>query len=182
MFTVSKDSPCFYLTSVTKDRLPVFRTDKLCEVTCKAIDEARKSGGFLIFAYVIMPDHLHIVTNNAKESKTILRFINGIISRRVIDYLKEQNYESSLAKLRIQEQAKNYKYSLWQQHPDVKLLWSEEMLMQRVHYTHQNPVRAGLVDDAKDYHWSSRRCWKGCPLEDEPLLMDIKEINWRNKK
>src|SRR5689334_14642080 len=98
MFTVSKDTPCFYLTSVTKDRLPVFRKDEICEITCKAIDNARTSGNFLIFAYVIMHDHLHIITSNDKESKIILQFINGNISRHVIDYLKERGYESSLAK------------------------------------------------------------------------------------
>lgn len=56
------------------------------------------------------------------------------------------------------------------------------MLMQRVHYTHQNPVRAKLVERAEDYFWSSWRCWNHCPLPDEPLLMDIEQIDWRNKK
>jgi putative transposase len=181
MVAVSKDTPCFYLTSVTKDRLPVFRTDRMCEVACNAIIGARKSGGFLILAYVIMPDHLHVITDGRRKSAEVLPFLNGIISRRVIDYLKENNYQASLAKLRIQEQERGYKYTLWQHHADVKLLWSEEILMQRVHYTHQNPARAGLVEAASDYRWSSWRCWKSCPLDDEPLLVNIKEINWRNR-
>ncbi len=75
-----------------------------------------------MLAYVIMPDHLHVVTDSAKKSGVILRFINGIISRRVIDYLKENNYESSLAKLRREDQISSHKYSLWQHHPNVKLL------------------------------------------------------------
>ena len=41
MFRISKDSPAYYLTSVTKDRLPVFRKDDFKEIVCKAIDEAR---------------------------------------------------------------------------------------------------------------------------------------------
>jgi REP element-mobilizing transposase RayT len=60
MFAISQDSPAYYLTSVTNSRLPVFRTDKLKQATCAALDEARKSSGALFFAYVIMPDHLHI--------------------------------------------------------------------------------------------------------------------------
>lgn len=49
-FVVSQDSPVLYITVVTKDRLAVFRTDEMKEVLCRAIDEARKSAGFLLFA------------------------------------------------------------------------------------------------------------------------------------
>ena len=55
--TISKDDPCLFITAVAKDRLPVFQTDAIKIITCKAIDEARKSCGFLLFAYVIMPVH-----------------------------------------------------------------------------------------------------------------------------
>jgi hypothetical protein len=58
MFLISSDSPAYYLTSVTKDRLNVFRLDTLKSVACNALAEARVSGGFLILAYVIMPDHI----------------------------------------------------------------------------------------------------------------------------
>lgn len=56
------------------------------------------------------------------------------------------------------------------------------MFMQRVHYTHQNPVRAGLVENAEDYKYSSVRLWSGKPLDDEPLLVDIDKIRWRTKR
>src|SRR5262245_26184651 len=171
MHTISRDCPCFYLTSVAKDRLPVFRSDEIKTITYNALDEARKSGGFALYAYVIMPDHLHVVTDSAKSSTDTLRFINGIIGRRVIDYLKAKNYQNSLRKLRQQVKSQNYKYSLWDHHPNAKLLMSERMLMERVNYTHQNPVRAGLVERAEDYRWSSIRCWTGKLLEDEPLMM-----------
>ena len=52
MFRISKDSPAHYLTSVAKDRLPAFGTAAVKEVVCAARDEARRSAGFLLFAYV----------------------------------------------------------------------------------------------------------------------------------
>ena len=67
MFSPSPDTPAYYLTSVTKNRLPVFRRNVIASVACKALNEARTSGAFLIFAYVLMPDHLHVVTDSAKE-------------------------------------------------------------------------------------------------------------------
>src|SRR5438093_7865447 len=151
MHTISRDSPCYYLTSVAKDRLPVFRMNEIKLVTCAALDEARRSGKFALYAYVIMPDHLHVITNSALSPAETLRFINGITGRRIIDYLKEHHHESSLNKLRHEVRPRRYRHSLWDHHPDARLLLSEKMLMQRVHYTHQNPVRAGLVARPEEY-------------------------------
>ena len=44
---------------------------------------------------------------------------------------------------------------------------------------HKDPVRAGFVERADDYRWSSARFWSKCPNEDEPLRVDIDKIVWR---
>ena len=58
-FQISRDSEALFITLVTRNRLPVFKTDIMKAVLCRAFDEAQTSGGFLLFAYVIMPDHIH---------------------------------------------------------------------------------------------------------------------------
>src|SRR5436190_5468952 len=169
-YFISQDSPALYITLVTKDRLPVFQKDELKEVLCRAIEEARKK--FLLFAYVIMLDHLHLLTSRPSTTSEVLRVLKGLTARRIIDYLKENNYSSSLAKLQHQQRDRNYKYSLWQTEKNVLPVFSEAMFMEKLNYIHQNPVRAGLVDRAIDYRWSSARIWQGCPLENEPLAVD----------
>ncbi len=168
-FQISRDSQTLFISLVAKDRLPVFKTDVIKTIICRALDEARKSGGFLLFAYVIMLDHLHLLTDEPKSSADVLRFIKGITARGVIDYLKENNYLSSLAKLCRDEWKRGHKYSLWQQEKNVFSVFSEAVFMQKVNYIHLNPVRAGLVDRAINYRWSSARIWQGCASDDEPL-------------
>jgi REP element-mobilizing transposase RayT len=121
MLRISRDSPCLYLTAVTKDRLPVFRTAALKSLICTALNEARMSGGLTILAYVIMPDHIHVVTGGGVKPSEALRFIRGIASRRVIDYLKRPEFASSLQKLRVGTMERNYRYSLWERHSNVVL-------------------------------------------------------------
>lgn len=99
MDLISVNSPAYYLTSVGKDRLPIFRLDQMKTVVCGALNDARKSGGFLVLAYVIMPDHFHLVTDGPKKPSEIQRFVNGITARKVIDYLKEHGHRLSLEKL-----------------------------------------------------------------------------------
>jgi len=178
-FQISRDSQALYITIVTKDRLPVFQSDAIKTVTCQALDEARKSGGFLLFAYVIMPDHLHLLTDCPKTSADVLRCVKGITARRVIDYLKEHNYQSSLAKLRHDEWKRKHSYSLWQQEKNVFSVFSEGVFMQKVNYINLNPVRAGLAERAIDYRRSSARIWQRIPNDDEPLMVDFDRIEWR---
>jgi putative transposase len=180
-FQISRDSQALYLTIVARNRLPVFRTDATKQVTCKALDEARIAGSFLIFAYVIMTDHVHMITSQPSTSADVLRFVKGITGRRVIDYLKQNDFKSSLAKLQHDEWKRKHKYSVWQQEKNVFSIFSEAAFMQKVNYIHMNPVRANLVERAIDYHWSSARIWQGCPLDDEPLEVDIDKIKWRRR-
>jgi putative transposase len=178
-FQLSRDSQALYFTIVTRDRLPAFQTDALKIVACKALDEARTSGGFLLFAYVIMPDHMHLITDCPKSSADVLRSVKGLTARRVIDYLKEHDYQTSLAKLQHEAWKRKHSYSLWQQEKNVFSIFSEAMFMQKANYIHLNPVRAGLVDRAIDYRWSSARIWQRQPLDDGPLRVDFDRIEWR---
>ncbi len=179
MFTISKDTQALYITAVTNNRLPVFQKDEIKTIACNALDEARTSCGFLLFAYVFMPDHIHLMTDSPKPPSEVLRYIKGIISRRVIDYLKEKGYEKSLQKLQQAEQKRGYRYSLRQHETNVFPLLSENVFMQKVNYIHLNPVRAEIVNDMFDYRWSSARIWQNRRSETEPLQINNDKIKWR---
>ena len=178
-FLISQDSPVLFITTVTRDRLRVFQSDRMKEILCLAIDEARKSAGFLLFGYVVMLDHMHLLTSRPSTTSDLLRILKGITARRLIDYLKTNHHLSSLAKLQHQERVRNHKYSLWQTEKNVLPVFSEAMFMEKLNYIHQNPVLDRLSETPIDYRWSSARFWKGCPVEDEPLRVDIEKIVWR---
>jgi putative transposase len=176
MFQVSRDNP---LTSVTHNRLPIFQKDGIKQIVADAFDEARKSAGIMIFAYVIMTDHTHVLSDNAREMKDVLRFLNGISAKRIVDHLKENGYELSLAKLRIQERDNRHKHSVYEHHPNAIRITGEDAFMQKVNYIHLNPVRGGLVDHPDEYLFSRSRQWHGLALENEPLVTDHLKIKWR---
>lgn len=179
---ISADDPLYFLTSVTHRRLPVFSKQPLKQVLAAAFNEARISGGFSIFAYVIMADHYHIITDGGfRKASEVLRYLNGISARRVINFLKENNYQTSLDKLRKEEPGrKEYRYSVWEHHSNTFLITSEAMLMQKVGYIHGNPVEEGLVGTAEKYEFSSVRYWqRKALLEVEPIEVELKKLHWR---
>jgi putative transposase len=126
-----------------------------------------------------MPEHVYLLTDAPRKPSEVLQYIKGIVAHRLIDYLKQQNYESSLHKLKHVDWKRNHRYSLWQHESDVFSVISESKFMEKVNYIHMNPVRAGLVEKAQDYRWSSARWWNGTPSDDEPLRLDLDRIGWR---
>jgi REP element-mobilizing transposase RayT len=182
MATISKDNPCLFVTTVARNHLPVFRTDALKGVVCRALDEARRSGGFALFAYVIMPEHLHALADGTLKASDTLRYLNGILSHHVIEFLKQDGFTTSLEKLRGARKGHRHEYSLVDHHSNGLSVFSEEFFMQKVNYIHLNPVRAGLVARVEDYRWSSARQWLGQRAEDEPLRIDLEKIDWRRPR
>jgi REP element-mobilizing transposase RayT len=133
---------------------------------------------YISFAYVIMPDHVHFLVYSENEMSEALRLLNGASARRIIQYLKENGFESSLFKLRGEMRERNHRHSVWQHHPDSLEIFGEDTFRQKVDYIHMNPVRAGLVEDQFEYQFSSVRLWAGSAAN-EPLLTDHLEIDWR---
>ncbi|MGE0657464.1 MAG: transposase [Pyrinomonadaceae bacterium] len=179
MFRISRTTPAYYFTSVSHNRLPIFRTDKLKQVLCDAYAEARERHGILILAYVIMLDHVHLLTRAERNMEDTLRLLNGISARRIIQYLKDNNFESSLFKLRHQVRERNHKHSVWQHHPDSLEIFGEGTFSQKADYIHMNPVRSGFVVNPLEYRFSSARQWAGRASDDEPLITDHLKIDWR---
>ena len=129
-----------------------------------------------------MPEHLHVLADGTLPPSETLRYINGILSRRVIGYLKEGGFTASLEKLRGVAKGRGHEYSLVDHHSNAMPVFSERLFMEKVNYIHLNPVRAGVVARAEDYRWSSARCWWGRTVEDEPLLVDLEKMVWRRPR
>jgi hypothetical protein len=51
--------------------------------------------------------------------------------------------------------AKDRKFQFWERNPLSVDLWSREVLIQKLKYIHENPVRVGFCRRAEDYKYSS---------------------------
>ena len=121
-FQISRNTPVPFVTAVAKDRLPVFRTEALKIVACHALHEARVSGGFLLFAYVIMPDHLHLFFGMRPNQSLsdLMRLVKGDSSEWI------NNEKLTAGKFRWQEGYGAFSYS--KSHVDnvVKYILNQE--------------------------------------------------------
>jgi REP-associated tyrosine transposase len=156
----------------------VFRTAAVKAIACAALRAAQRSGGFSILAYVLMPDHLNIITFGEIHPSRILRFVQGVVSHRVIHYLKKNKFESSLEKIRAKRPSQMCQFSIWQGRPSLRYLYTEPYFQKRLSEMHHEPVHAKLAAKPEDYRWSSYRQWNGLTLANEPLLLCLKPLQW----
>ena len=56
--------------------------------------------------------------------------------------------------------AKDRKYQFWERNPLSIEIWSEKVLLEKLKYMHENPVRAELCKYADDYKYSSALFYK----------------------
>lgn len=56
--------------------------------------------------------------------------------------------------------AKDRTYQFWERNALSIDLWTEEVLVQKLNYLHQNPVRAGLANFPDHYKYSSAMFYK----------------------
>ncbi len=151
-----------FLTATTYKRVPVFREHALCEVFFRELDFYRSKFGFRLHGYVLLPDHFHLVLNfpAGKRFRDFLRDFKSAVGRVVIDWAKENNRVQLLARLRLAASPKRRRdpeYCVQQPNSYARAVTSPAMFKQKLEYIHANPVRAGRVQRAIDYDWSSLR-------------------------
>jgi hypothetical protein len=73
------------------------------------------------------------------------------------DRLK-MHYPGVLSGLEVN--AKDRKYQIWERNSLSVDLWSENVMMEKIRYMHENPVRAGLCSYSDEYKYSSALLYK----------------------
>jgi len=57
----TEENSCYFLTSTTYERKPLFRMDKYAQILCNIIYNLRNREKMSLLGFVIMPEHLHLL-------------------------------------------------------------------------------------------------------------------------
>jgi len=142
-----------------------------------ALMEARTDLCFDIWAYVIMPEHCHILIFPRLPKYDISRILQRIkipVTRKAKAFL-EKNAPAYLSLMRDQQPTGKVIYRFWQRGGGYDRNFNEpESIYAEIDYLHNNPVRRGLVARAEDWPWSSAAWYEG--RRDVPLIPDVDSL------
>lgn len=174
LFKSKEPNTFHYITAVNFDRMKIFKSDKCCEIFIEVLKEIKEKHPFKLVAYVIMPDHVHLIVNPLEcEINKVLMKLKGKSAKLIIDWLKENSYQTSLEKLAIN--IKDREYAVWQRDSSAIDLFSHKFLRQKLNYIHLNPIRANLCDHPAKWKWSSYHAYLPHKTDEVPI-----EIDWQS--
>jgi len=141
---------------------PFLAKDRTCRFPADAIIKAREKHLFDVWAYVFMPNHVHLLIwppDGAYSVSRILQSIKQSVSRRALRYLRKRRPQG-LRHLATGQVHRPYRF--WQDGGGHdRNIMSEQALLACVEYIHNNPVRKELVSYPEDWTWSSASEWAG---------------------
>ncbi len=155
------DEEFFFVTTTVEQRARVFAEEKYCDILIEQLKCWQNHFHFGILAYVIMPSHFHWVVRVDPARGTIsdiMREIKSNSAWKILDQL-EQGEQKEFMQLftSAAEGLKDQRRRLWMKRFDDQVIRNQRMFMAKLQYLHNNPVKAGLVDCAEAYKYSSAR-------------------------
>ena len=130
----------------------------------QSLDQARRRWDLELWAYVTMPEHVHLLLLPRRDDyhiRLILKAIKQPVAQRAVKYLKE-HAPTWLDRLKVTRPSGRTEYRFWQQGGGYdRDIVSPTAAWASVAYIHNNPVRRGLVNAPTDWAWSSAKEYAG---------------------
>lgn len=148
------------LTFSCNRKLPLLNADSTKQLFLDSLDLARRKWKFNVWAFVIMPEHVHLLIHPQLQKysmSAIRRDIKRPMARAFSQELK--NRDPKLHSKLINSKGT---HSLWLPGAGYdRNLNSSEAIRASIDYLHANPVRRGLCRGDTDWWWSSARSYAG---------------------
>jgi putative transposase len=153
----------YFVTDTVVDWVDIFTRPKYKHIILDSLTYCQKEKGLIIYAWVLMSNHLHAIVGSSGEYKVseIWRDFKKFTSKEILRTLKigaqESRQEWMLNRFEYagknDKKIKNYKF--WQDGNDSQEIFLNDYFDQKLNYIHQNPVKAEIVNRAEDYRYSS---------------------------
>jgi putative transposase len=145
------------LTFSTYRRQPYLSDPVVCKILFENMEKSRSIYNFRLWAYVLMPHHVHMLIwplDNLYDIGKIESGIKGVMSKRYRKYLLENRndiYESFLFKNENEKE-----FIFWQRGGGFdRNLWNAKAIHDSINYIEANPVRSRFVTSPELWQWSS---------------------------
>jgi putative transposase len=133
------------------------RAERTCQWLADAIDDARRAHDFALWAYVFMPEHVHVLLwpkQAEYDIAAILKAIKRPVGVQAIKHLREHS-PGWLPRITVKKGAK-VERRFWQPGGGFdRNVTDPRLILLMIEYIHANPVRRQLVQSPEDWKWSS---------------------------
>lgn len=167
-YFINDQNALYFLTFTVVGWVDVFTRKEYKVVIAESLNYCIANKGLDVFAWCLMSNHLHLVCKANENSRIsdIIRDFKKYTAKTIIEIIKtepESRRDWMLYRFEFAGKFDNRisKYRFWQDTNHAIQLDSNELIDEKINYTHDNPVRAMIVGQQEDYLYSSARDYSG---------------------
>ena len=150
-----------FITSTIIEWLLVHHAGMLRTVLIQSLEYCRKEKSLSIHAWVILDNHFHAIVSGPDLADTI-RDLKRCTSRALLAQIRDEKREwllNQLAYYRSAHKKTATEPQVWQEGVHPQAIVSDEMMLQKLEYLHNNPVKRRMVASPEHWTWSSAHEW-----------------------
>jgi putative transposase len=145
------------LTFTCLHRYAFLKAERTCVWLAESLSRARIKYDFSLWAYVFMPEHVHLVVHPRKpdyDIRAIIKAIKQPVGRPAVLYMR-RHAPAWLERITVQHGSRTAR-RFWQPGGGFdRNVVEPKAILAMIEYIHANPVRRRLVECAEDWRWSS---------------------------
>lgn len=173
MSRTARTAPAGYVYHVLtrgNNRQDVFKDEKDYEYYIAILERYKERYSFRLYHYALMRNHVHLVIEPVEGGGSLAEIMKGI-NLSYVQYFKNK-----------------YRHTghFWQDRYKSIIVSKDDYLLACGSYVELNPVRAKIVEDPKDYRWSSYKFYaygSRNPIVDEhPIYQSLSEDDAERRK
>jgi putative transposase len=159
-YRFNESDSAHFITSTVVEWLPIFTTPACCEILVDSLEYCRKHKGLQLHAWVIMENHFHAVVA-APNLPGVIADLKKFTARALVDQLEREKRHWLLTRLHEGKAANRIRsqYQVWQEGVHPQAIIDDAMMVQKIDYIHNNPVRRGCVAAQEHWRYSSAHEW-----------------------
>lgn len=158
-FKILDTSFPYHITCTIRDWYPLFMNTDIVDIIYSSL-KFLQNEDLLIYAYVIMENHLHLIAKSETLQTQIQRF-KSYTATEILIYLKNFSHPQLLYNFKYINKITHSKHKLWEEGFHPKMIENVDIMAEKVKYIHENPVRRGYIDNPADWRYSSARNYEG---------------------
>ena len=176
---INEPGDAHYLTFSCYQRRQLLNSDRSRTCFTSALKDACLTHAFALWAYVVMPEHVHLLVYPKKADYSVSMFLYSVkrpVAVAEIAYARRLGPDTSVFKsMSSVSQVAETKLHFWQPGGGYdRNINTKVELWEKIDYTHANAVRRGLCEDPTDWKWSSASQYLG--LDEGVLDLDLSEL------
>ena len=179
-YRVRNPEEIYFVTFTIVDWVDIFTRPSYKELIIESLIYCQQSKGLEIYGFCLMTNHLHLLVaaNSPAYLPDIIRDFKKHTNKQIISLVEQENESRRDWMLyRFQYHAKYnnriQNYKVWQDGYHGIECDTAKILLQKLDYIHDNPVKAGIVERPEHYLFSSAANYCGEKGVMDVVLLDV---------